>query len=88
MGHAARDERDATLLKAMALVVFVFGLLCVFHGVDHMTGSLCAATILLSAVVALDPGPHPSRPFRLAPAFSWYVAIPRLPDPPPKLRPV
>jgi hypothetical protein len=89
MKRAAHDDLGGTLLKTVALVLLVGGLLCLFHGVDHdeRVGSLCAGAVLLSFVVTFDFELRPSRRSRPAPAFSLYTAILSLPDPPPKLRP-
>ena len=79
----------ATLVKTVAFVVLVLGLLCLVHGVDHdeLNDGLCAGTVLLSLVVALDADPRLSRRFRPAPAFALYTTLPELPDLPPKIRP-
>jgi hypothetical protein len=86
MRHAAQG---ATLVKIMAFVVVLLGLLCLVHGADHdeFGGSLCAGTVLLSLVAALDVDPRLSRRFRPAPAFALYTTLLELPDLPPKIRP-
>jgi hypothetical protein len=86
MRHVAQG---ATLVKTMAFVVLVLGLLCLVHGADHdeFGGALCAGTVLLSLVVVLDPDPRLSRRFRPAPVFALYTIPPKLPDLPPKIRP-
>jgi hypothetical protein len=86
MRHVAEG---ATLVKTVAFVVLVLGLLCLVHGVDHdeFGGGLCAGTVLLSLVVALDADPRLSRRFRPAPAFALYTTFLELPDLPPRIRP-
>jgi len=86
MRHAAQG---APLVKIMAYVVLVLGLLCLVHGADHdeFGGSLCAGTVLLFLVVALDVDPGLSRRFRPAPACAQYTTLLELPDLPPKIRP-
>jgi hypothetical protein len=90
MAYAAHGQWGATLVKTVAFVVLVLGLLCLVHGVNHdeFNGGLCGGTVLLSLVVALDADLWPSRRFRPALALTRYTTLPEPPDLPPKIRPV